>query len=147
MNKFLFASLLALAATVLTSESASAQVGGPYGFLPFGFYQPYGASYGNSIRTPPHFAINPPVYYGARHSRPYGASPFASPPLVTTGDNYNTRLRTQFLQPRVPTPGPVRRSEYCNPCISKSDSVKPKAKLGQVRSNPFVEPIERIAKK
>jgi hypothetical protein len=135
--------MLALAATVLTSDTASAQRPGSYSFLPFGFYQPYGAFYGNSLRTPPHFSLNPPVYYGARHSRPYGASPFASPPLVTAGQNFQTRLRTQFEQPRVPTPGPYLRSEPCNPCVSYSNVVKPPRKIGLVRTNPFVsDPVK-----
>jgi hypothetical protein len=141
MKRFLVASVLALAATLLTSETASAQRGGSYSFLPFGFYQPYGAFYGNSIRTPPYFSLNPPVYYGARHSRPYGASPFASPPLVTAGQKFQTRLRTQFEQPRVPTPGPSPRTEPCNPCVSYSNVVKPQVKLGQVRANPFVSDL------
>lgn len=152
MKRFLVAPLLALAAIALASDTASAQRPGSYSFLPFGFYQPYGAFYGNSIRTPPYFALNPPVYYGARHSRPYGASPFASPPLVTAGANFNTRLRTQFEQPRVPTPGPHPRMAPCspclsNPCVSHSDVVKPKVKIGKVRTNPFVQPTDRIAKK
>ena len=149
-------SLLALAAVVLTSDSASAQIPGPgpFGFLPFGFYQPYGATYGNSIRTPPYFATNPPVYYGARHSRPYGLSPFAAPPMVVPGDRYRSRLRTQFLQPRVPTPEPM-----CNPCgqpfqcrqagtklaeagvsenkLAGSVSEPKLAQVGPVRSNPL----------
>ena len=150
MKRYLVASLLALAAAVMTSESASAQtLPAPYGFLPYGFYQPYGATYGNSIRTPPYFATNPPVYYGARHARPYGLSPFASPPMVMPGERYRSRLRSQFLQPRVPTPAPL-----CNPCVSKSKAVPPKAKVseaklakvGEVRRNPFVEQLDHVAK-
>ena len=143
MKRFLVTSLLAVAAVVLTSDSASAQNPGNYGFIPYGFYQPYGARYGTSIRTPPYFATNPPVYYGARHSRPYGISPFASPPVVSAGQGYESRLRTQFLQPQVPTPQPL-----CNPCVSHSKVVPAKtrvAKVGQIRSNPFAEPTDQIA--
>ena len=142
-REFLVASIFTCVAAVLTSNTASAQGPGDYGFLPFGFYQPYGARYGNSIRTPPYFTTNPPVYYGARHARPYGISPFASPPLVTAGQNYESRLRSQFKQPQVPTPQPI-----CNPCVSHSASVKRVApKLGIVRTNPFIESSELIAKK
>ena len=142
MKRFLAASIFALVAAVLSSGTASAQNPGGYGFLPFGFYQPYGASYGTTIRTPPYFATNPPVYYGARHARPYGLSPFASPPLVSAAPNYESRLRTQFLQPRVPTPQPI-----CNPHIIQSSSaVKLESKLGVVRTNPFVETVDQIAK-
>lgn len=144
MKRLLITSVLAVAAVVLTSDSASAQ-NPNYGFFPFGFYQPYGARYGTSIRTPPYFATNPPVYYGARHSRPYGVSPFASPPVVSAGAGYESRLRTQFQQPQVPTPAPL-----CNPCVSHSKVVpatKLVAKVGVVRSNPFIEPTDHIAKK
>ncbi len=145
MKRFLVTCLLAVAAVVLTSDSASAQNVGNYGFIPYGFYQPYGARYGTSIRTPPYFATNPPVYYGARHSRPYGISPFASPPVVSAGPDYESRLRIQFQQPQVPTPQPL-----CNPCVSHSTVFPPKthlAKVGQIRSNPFVEPADHIAQK
>jgi hypothetical protein len=137
-------------AAVLAAENASAQYPANTGFLPFGFYQPYGATYSSSIRTPPYFATNPPVYYGARHERPYGLSPFASPPLLSPGDDYRSRLRLQFQQPVVPTPPPT-----CNPCVSQSpaaavltaaaqDNAKKMDTIGPVRSNPFVE--DRIAK-
>ena len=119
--------------------------------MPWGFYQPYGANYGSSIRRPPYFATNPPVYYGARHARPYGLSPFASPPLVTSRGDYQSRLREKFVQPSVPTPGPAPRI-LCNPCISHgAKNVKPKPakeiKLGAIQTNPFVDSVARIAKK
>jgi hypothetical protein len=130
----------------MSAENASAQQPNGFGFLPFGFYQPYGATYGTSLRTPPYFATNPPVYYGARHSRPYGLSPFAAPPQVSPGANYRSRLRTQFDQPAVPTPQPL-----CNPCVSHSKIksvtlAKSETKMGPVRTNPFSEPENRIAK-
>jgi len=165
MKRFLIVSLLSLVAVVSSSDTASAQFPANYGFFPWGFYQPYGARYGNASRTPPYFATNPPVYYGARHARPYGLSPFASPPLVLPGERYKSRLRTQFLQPRVPTPAPL-----CNPYVSQSEVVKPpsdngaaktdaanrdagetvvagQVELGPVRANPFVDLGDRIAKK
>ena len=147
MKRYTLASLFVIAAAVLCSDTASAQYPSNLGFIPYGFYQPYGARYGTSLRTPPYFALNPPVYYGARHSRPYGLSPFASPPLVTARGDYTSRLRSQFLQPTVPTPEP-----RCNPCIShgaKEVETKPakEIKLGAVQSNPFVVASERIAKK
>jgi hypothetical protein len=142
MKRLLVASLFVLAAAVVTSDTASAQQFNNLGFLPYGFYQPYGARYGTTLRTPPYFATNPPVYYGARHSRPYGVSPFASPPVVSAGQNYNSRLRTQFEQPRVPTPGP-----QLNHCISYSASPPEIKKIGLVQTNPFFEKAELVAKK
>lgn len=142
--------LLALAYFCAPSTAAG-QNPGPYGFLPFGFYQPYGANYGTSLKTPPYFALNPPVYYGTRHARPYGLSPFASPPMVQAGDNYQSRLRVQFQQPRVPTPGPAPRGDMrCNPCLEHPGNViVPETtapveaevqvnSVGAVRLNPFV---------
>src|SRR6056297_2862504 len=108
MKRFLLVCTVAMAAVACWSSMASAQypAAGGLGFFPYGFYQPYGARYSNTIRTPPYFATNPPVYYGARHARPYGLSPFASPPLVQADQGYRSRLRTEFLEPTVPTPVP-----------------------------------------
>jgi hypothetical protein len=147
MKRILVLSCLTIAAALTGSDSAQAQGPGSYSFLPFGFYQPYGAHYGTSIRTPPYFTTNPPVYYGARHARPYGLSPFASPPLLQAGDDYESRLREQFLQPQIPTPGPSFESPSCNPCVTHSLSAVVPSRVGQVRSNPFVEPVELVAKK
>jgi len=138
MKRYLSIAALACATMLATSETASAGYPANFGFFPWGFYQPYGARYRTSIRTPPYFATNPPVYYGARHARPYGLSPFASPPLVTPGADYRPRLRTEFAEPQVPTPAPL-----CNPCISHSKSVSKKSAgtkvaTGPVRENPFV---------
>jgi hypothetical protein len=145
MKRILAICCLAAAASVISADRAAAQGPLSYSFLPFGFYQPYGAFYSNSIRTPPYFATNPPVYYGARHARPYGLSPFASPPLVQAGPDYQSRLREQFLQPQIPTPGP-HSEPLCNPCISHSASAATPAKVGKIRSNPFVEPSDLVAK-
>jgi hypothetical protein len=146
MKRLLVVAFLALAATVVTSSQASAQYPVNYGFAPWGFYQPYGALYGTSIKTPPYFATNPPVYYGARHARPYGLSPFASPPLVAPTDSYRSRLRSKFS---VPPPRPS--APLCNPCVSHSKTIKPstdgKIVKGPVLFNPFVEPTDQIAQK
>lgn len=147
MNRILFVFSLAIAATVVSADSASAQGPGSYSFLPFGFYQPYGSYYGNSIRNPPYFTSNPPVYYGARHARPYGLSPFASPPLVRAADDYESRLRMQFQQPQIPTPGPYSESVPCNSCLGGAPSAQVLvARVGAIRTNPFVEPSEMVAK-
>jgi hypothetical protein len=147
MKRFLVVAFLALAAMAVTSPQASAGNPAGLGFLPFGFYQPYGSQFGTSIRTPPYFTTNPPVYYGARHARPYGISPFASPPMVQPNEGYRSRLRTNFMvPPRQPT------APLCNSCVShsktfKKPAVEQKFVLGQIRENPFVEPSERIAQK
>ena len=148
MKRSLVIAILAVAAIGLSNQQASAQFPANYGFQPWGFYMPYGSRFGTSIKTPPYFATNPPVYYGARHARPYGLSPFASPPLVTPGNDYRTRLRSDFLEPVRPTPQPT-----CNPCVSHSKTIKKAksnqvVKKGSVQVNPFVvSETDKIAKK
>jgi hypothetical protein len=142
MTRLLVVFVFVFVATAFRPDAASAQNPGMYGFMPFGFYQPYGARYQTSIRTPPYFSTNPPVYYGARHARPYGLSPFASPPQVSAGKSYNGRLRTQFSQPQVPTPQPLG-----NPCVSQSKTMKSsKSKTGVVRYNPYVKIDDQLVR-
>jgi hypothetical protein len=142
MNRYLLIACLTLASVAMSSH-ASAGHPGMYGFLPFGFYQPYGVQYSTSVRTPPYFALNPPVYYGARHARPYGISPFAAPPMVEPGPGYRSRLDSEFIDLPVSPAPPM-----CNPCVSHSKTVKPVASdvaKGPVRNNPFVDEQHRIA--
>lgn len=154
MKRFLLATSLTFVAAIAGSSDASAQFGGGnLGFLPFGFYQPFGAQYSTSIRTPPYFATNPPVYYGARYARPYGLSPFAAPPQLQAGADYRGRLGTDFLEPVQPTPGytprynvPMNDTPLCNPYIHGNVPAVSGEKIGKVQTNPFVEPAERIAK-
>lgn len=147
MKRIVFAVAAMAAIAFGGSEKALAVNPSGYPFYPFGFYQPYGAQYGNSLATPPYFALNPPVYYGARHSRPYGMSPFASPPVVRPADNYRGRLRTDFYLPAsetqptelVPTEAmPIGAPPaVCNPCVNNG-AAPVSVKVGLVRSNPFV---------
>ncbi|MCC9644648.1 hypothetical protein LOC71_20430 [Rhodopirellula sp. JC740] len=99
-------------------EEASAQSPYGFGFQPFGFYQPYGSVYRSSIPNPPYFATNPPVYYGSRHFRPYGVSPFASPPVVSPGCDYRSQVAP--LNQRRGYVGPV-----ANPFICKAGESSP----------------------
>ena len=143
------ASLALVFAGCLSSDSNTAQAqgfggNGNLGFLPYGFYQPYGARYSSGIRTPPYFATNPPVYYGARHSRPYGISPFASPPVVGPGAGFHSRLSSGTA------PQPISGPVLPNPCIStRADqpSDNEVAKKGEIQLNPFVDNIDRVARK
>jgi hypothetical protein len=59
-----------------------------YGF-PFGYTLGAQFSLRNRLPAPPYFAIYPPVYYGQRHQRPYGESPYASFPLLGSTPNYS----------------------------------------------------------
>lgn len=138
MKRLLFVLCLALCAVACHTETASAAHPHPFGFgfQPFGFYQPYGAQYGTNIRTPPYFATNPPVYYGARHARPYGVSPFASPPQVRAPATYTARLRSQFES------GPTG-SPCCNPYVHQAPTHSvTSSKKGPIRRNPYVQTAE-----
>ncbi len=142
---------LCLASLGMLLSSSSAGANGPggyagqgamgYPFVPFGLYQPYGAHYGNSLRTPPYFALNPPVYYGARYSRPYGLSPFAAPPMMDAPADYRGRQATTFVRPPLNNP---YITESCGNCVG--DQAKPSdqpnltasaTSVGLVQLNPF----------
>lgn len=160
MKKIMLTIGLALAGTMTAGRADAFHGPGNLGFLPFGFYQPYGVRYGNSVRTPPYFALNPPVYYGSRYARPYGDSPFASPPLLTAPAGYHAHPAAEFVRP----PAVIGR-EICNPFVGDlgatntlaADEVvttagttagtreKSANALGPVRFNPFVASAE-IAK-
>ena len=86
---------------------------------------------------PPYFALYPPVYYNGIVSRPYGVSPFATPPGI---------LPTEMLvPPPVPqaisnpyfdqeiTPASENKVESSDPVDNKSTHVY----------NPYVESITR----
>ena len=154
MKSILVAVVFVFTAAVSTSGTASAQFPGGYGMFPFGgygFYSPYGSHYGTTLRTPPYFATNPPVYYGARHTRPYGISPFAAPPMVNAPANYRSRLDTDSV-----APPPSLGAPMWNPCVTYSQSVKPAANAkgvvtkGPVRENPYFtnnDDADKLAKK
>jgi hypothetical protein len=133
MKRLVFAVAAVAAMTLGSTHTASANHPLGFPFFPFGFYQPYGATYGSTLQTPPYFALNPPVYYGARHARPYGISPFASPPVVQAGSDYRSRLRTDFYLPPSEYDMPAKP---CNPCVHQSS--RPAAvTIGKVQANPF----------
>lgn len=151
------ASLACLA--IFTCSDASAQhfgtpgmAGAGYPWMPYGFYQPYGAHYGTSLRTPPYFALNPPVYYGTRYSRPYGLSPFAAPPMMSAPASYEGRVAQRFVSPPVMNPFVEMPCTQCSTGPTPSGdlevhrpAVKAIQTAGAVRSNPFVEQASRVA--
>ncbi len=54
----------------------------------FGYGGYGGARMQSYIPAPPYFALHPPVYYGQRFTRPYGASPFAAWPQLQANPAY-----------------------------------------------------------
>lgn len=101
--------------------------GGGYGGCNGGFYGGLGLGYGYPFVTSaqacaprvPYFALHPPVYYGQRYTRPYGASPFASPPMLQANSNYAPAPHVD----RAP-PGPTA-VVVMNPHYQKVESVRP----------------------
>ena len=119
-----------------------------YPFVPFGFYQPYGAHYGTSLRTPPYFALNPPVYYGTRYARPYGVSPFAAPPMVDAPASYRAQVSPAFVRP--PVGNPYISNACTSGCAEAAATKQTKvvvAKPSEIRLNPFVSDSSRIAQR
>lgn len=101
----------------------------------FGSYQPYGIQSRTRVATPPYFALHPPVYYGNRHVRPYGLSPFASLPQVAAPGSYQGRIDSDFVTPTHSNP-------YCESVTAGASTVpasKTTRKNGLVRTNPFAE--------
>jgi hypothetical protein len=152
--KPLFFSLCLAALSGVSACNANAQGfggNGNLGFLPFGFYQPYGAQYGTSLRTPPYFATNPPVYYGTRYARPYGLSPFAAPPMLNAPASYVGREAAQFVRPPMSNPYLIESS--CVDCVGENPTGAASSvagnqspiKAGIVRANPFVADDSRVA--
>lgn len=150
MKRFAIVAVMAAALVVASAQEASASHPFGFGFQPYGFYQPYGARFRSSTPTPPYFALNPPVYYGARYSRPYGMSPFAAPPMVSAPSGYHGRLRSDFYE------GPLRegqpRSMHQAPCANpyvhsastKPSSITATAKIGKIQANPFVKTADQL---
>ena len=139
---------LAMMMAAASVQDATANDGFSFlgGQLGFGFYQPYGIRYSTSVRTPPYFAVNPPVYYGERHYRPYGASPFASLPLVQAGQGYTTRAAGERSTPSLSVPHPSAGivNPFCANLIDTAAGAKlvsveiPRQAPSIVHANPFV---------
>lgn len=100
-------SLSLIAAVALLTACPSVQAQDPFG-VQFGYVLGYQNSFRNRLPTPPYFSIYPPVYYGKRYERPYGESPFASPPLLGASNDYHAvprgatyRSRSVIMNPYI----------------------------------------------
>jgi len=96
---FVSTAFLALAFANPTSKAQD-----PYGFQ-LGYTLGYQNSFQNRLPAPPYFSVFPPVYYGKRHERPYGDSPYASFPQLSSTRDYHP----------VPKDAPVRIRSVWNP--------------------------------
>lgn len=113
------------------------------------FANPYSFPSSTSVSTPPYFAVHPPVYYSARHARPYGMSPFAAPPMVAPSSTYHGRLESEFVRPVM------IENPYCEVpggCAEEvvpvpAESVQARAPTrGPVRENPFAAEPPQLAR-
>ncbi len=101
----------------------------------FGYGGFGGARMQSYTPAPPYFALHPPVYYGERYSRPYGASPFAAWPQLQANSAYAP-------QPHVSRAQVTANPYYSYPTtatISHAEVVQaPAAPL--VIDNPYYQP-------
>lgn len=147
MKRLVIASLMALSASIFVSDTASAYDGFGFPYSMFGFGGPV-ARFGGIAQTPPYFATNPPVYYGSRYARPYGISPYAAPPVVNAPAGYEGGPAARFYYPPTPPAAPLCNPYICGQKSDTSQSSTPKlAAVGEIRTNPFVDSTEHLAKK
>ena len=69
-----------------------------YGYGYGGFNSYATRSYNTNV---PYFSLHPPVYYGKRYARPYGASPFAAWPQLQANANYRPVPATSWYTPHA----------------------------------------------
>jgi hypothetical protein len=104
-------------------------------------YGGYGGGYRGATTTynqnPPYFAMHPPVYYGERYARPYGASPFAAWPQLRYNADY------------APQRDVSRAQVICNPytveeVVAPSEDVVQAAPVQPLKiDNPYFNPEVR----
>ena len=111
--------LAVAAAASLAGSGAKAQYFGGCGFggYGYGYGIPYNVYGQDSI---PYFALYPPVYYSHPVARPYGFSPFAYPPGVTTPNGVAYYSSSAM---------PSRQARY---------RVKPQTTVGKTAAAPVV---------
>ena len=153
--KKLWCLLPLLVFSAISANTAKADHG--YGFgLGYVFGQGYGSQlngFNSVIRnyTPPYFSLHPPVYYGKRYTRPYGASPFAAWPQLQANSAYAPQVhpdRNQIIaNPHVPCAAGCS----CGDCVAaaKSSGVKQLTKpvMPLVIDNPYYKEAIRYTSK
>lgn len=100
--------------------------------------------------NPPYFALHPPVYYGDRYYRPYGASPFAAWPQLQSNPAYAPKFGLGF------SGASMIENPHCQPALpvhprSAPEAVSPVPDVVQKYNGPliidnpyFVEPESRL---
>ncbi len=133
LAKLLFPCLLVLACQTSVKADNNLALAYLFGYGGFG-----GARMQSFTPSPPYFALHPPVYYGERYTRPYGASPFAAWPQLQANAAY------------APQPHVNRAHVMANPYCGHADcghaaateqvpvaSVKPTVAQPLVIDNPY----------
>ena len=143
MKRIAIAALALIGMAMIPATEVSADYGFGYSGFPL--------SRTTSLQNPPYFAMHPPVYYGARHTRPYGLSPFAAQSLLSAGADYHGRLMhsggkaakaNQTDAASVPSGNPYVNHSG-NPYVEGSTSA---VKVGQIKQNPYYTGMELVAK-
>jgi hypothetical protein len=143
--KFYLTAILCTIALVSGADQASAQCGADFGYGGYGYYnfgiRPY-------VPAPPYFALHPPVYYGARYTRPYGDSPFAAPSQLqpTAGYAPTRRIERALVvnNPYVELPMPVPAPES-TPAPTNIVPPPPVVVQPVVIDNPYFQPEVKFA--
>jgi len=99
-TRYALALMLGMACSLVSTDSAQAQVGLNGGYGGYGAFD-VGRLYRLMADRVPYFAAFPPVYYSAPVARPYGYSPFAYPPGVMTPEVVEVAAQ-EIINPYVP---------------------------------------------
>lgn len=132
-----FAMTLALVCSLVSFSNRETQAYEPAFTFGYGYAVGQMQQFRNRLPAPPYFAVYPPVYYGERHERPYGESPFASWPLLTASQTFQTKAANP----------PVTHANPYVPCVEGAPSAEaPTEKTGNRVTviNPFVEQREAV---
>jgi hypothetical protein len=141
MNRLVCSFVFAIAFVVLGSSASPVLAQSPwlYGGMGGGFYGPYWQST-TSPRTPPYYAVHPPVYYSSEViRRPYGTSPFA---LFDTGYNYGAAHQRAAVAQAAPVqPLLVVNSHYA--ATAGTSNVAPSLEITPVSQNESSQQAQR----
>ncbi len=125
--KFVLPCLFVLAGNASVARADFGNLGLAYLFG----YGGFGPQVRSFTPAPPYFALHPPVYYGQRYTRPYGASPFAAWPQLQSSPYY------------APSPHVSRAPACLNPYVTgaASHGTAPASVRGGIVSSRPIEPL------
>jgi hypothetical protein len=138
--KFIIPCLLLLSCqTTLKAGGNDLALAYLFGYGGNGYGYRAGTMYNQNV---PYFSMHPPVYYGERYARPYGASPFAAWPQLQYNEGYAPRRDVS------------RAQVICNPYSGVEEVALPAegvTKVAPVKplkiDNPYYNPEVRYTSK